>query len=145
MSGWRPSLRQRPYRQSHFWHHGKSQVQLYKIASANIQVFCMCIVKSRICMRITFCMCITFCTCIWNMMNLSSDWQTLLNRSNYTQNSISNDFMEYNDDRIIRMMFFRKFSKDFERKFVDDKSRVSMFLSKRSLENISSNTLLPFY
>ena len=53
--------------------------------------------------------------------------------------------MEYNDDRIIRMMFFRKFSKDFERKFVDEKSRVSMFLSKRSLENISSNTLLPFY
>ena len=31
-----------------------SQVQLYKIASANMQVFCICIVKSRICMFITF-------------------------------------------------------------------------------------------
>ena len=65
-------------------------------------------------MCIKFCMCITFCTCIWNMMNLSSDWQKLLNRSNYTKFNFKwfygIQWWPYNQNDVLQKIFerFRK-------------------------------------
>ena len=95
-----------------------SQVQPYKVTCVKIQPFYSCIVKSRIYMCIRFYSCIVFTHAFWNVMNLSSGWQKLLNCLNYKKirfQIILSNTMIIEFSRWWSSENIRKISQDLER------------------------------
>ena len=100
------------------WIFQESQVQPYKVTCVKIQPFYSCIVKSRIYMCIRFYSCIVFTHAFWNVMNLSSGWQKLLNCLNYKKikfQIILSNTMIIEFSRWWSSENIRKISQDLER------------------------------
>ena len=74
--------------------------------------------------------CIVFATAFWNVLNLSSSWQKLLNCFNYKKikfQIILSNTMNIEFSRWWSSENIRKISQDLERKFVDQKLHNLMF------------------